>query len=249
MVAWQNSAQYDVGVFPSVAGFLAGGFDWLVEVHQAFVDLNGTQLLYDTFFPVPGPFGEPEPSRWASQGQYDVGFAPAVAIDSVGLGTVEVHQSSWAVGPLWYRYWDPNASSWGPSIQYDSGHAPSVSVSSNVFIEVHDDGAGSLWYHVGTAINGIEIAWGPSFQYDNGYYPSVSVVGNTVVEVHQGSTSCPGPMWYRVGTIQGQQIVWSASYQYDNGCAPSVATDGQLVFEVHQGSFGVGPLWSRLGFL
>jgi hypothetical protein len=110
-------------------------------------------------------------------------------------------------------------------------------------------------YHVGAVgpISSIfsspEFVWGPSFQYDTGYYPSVSVVGNTVVEVHQGSTSCPGPLWYRVGTVQGQQIAWSDSYQYDNGCAPSVSTDRRLVFEVHQGSIGVGPLWSRLGFL
>jgi hypothetical protein len=65
MISWQNSAQYDVGVSPSVAG-TPSGCGWIPEVHQAYVDLNGAPLLVDF-----SPLGY----AW----QYDVGVAPAIA--------------------------------------------------------------------------------------------------------------------------------------------------------------------------
>jgi hypothetical protein len=241
-INWQGSIQYDNGARPSVGGILIqdAGEASLVEVHQAYVD------VYAPLWSDGGVSLFPSPIFWWSQGQYDAGYAPAVAMDSGG-SRVEVHQGYWVYGPLWYHLYDGN--NWGPSVEYDWGHAPSVSVSGNVFVEVHEgNNDGSLWYHVGSR-NGSTITWGDSIQYDSGYYPSVSIVGNTVVEVHQGGSACPGPLWYHVGTVQGQQIVWSGSYQYDNGCSPSVATTGSLVFEVHQASLGVGPMWSRLGFL
>lgn len=235
-IKFLGSVQYDFGATPSVAGIVEseiGHFD-LVEVHQAGVDPS-VPLWSDR-----GGTYKNGPVAWSSQGQYDNGYAPAVAMD--WYGQVEVHQASWGFADLWYHL---NS---GPSIRYDYGSAPSVSKSNNVVVEVHEGLNGSLVYRAGS-VNGSEIAFGPSLRYDSGYFPSVSIVGNTVVEVHQGTSSCPGPLWYRVGTIEGQQIAWSNSFSYDNGCSPSVATDGHLVYEVHQAAPDVGPMWSRLGFL
>jgi hypothetical protein len=235
-IKFLGSVYYVFGAAPSVAGIVESEIDHfdLVEAHQADVD-SSVPLWSDR-----GSTYQNGPVDWLSQGQYDSGYAPAVAMDRDGW--VEVHQASWGLADLWYHL------NGGPSIQYDYGSAPSVSISSGEVVEVHEGVSGSLLYRAGP-VNGSEIAFGPGLVYDSGYFPSVSIVGNTAVEVHQGTSSCPGPLWYRVGTIGGQKITWSNSVQYDYGCSPSVATDGHQVYEVHQAGPGVGPMWSRLGFL
>ena len=237
-VNFLGSIQYDFGAAPSVGGIVDGGDagDFrLIEVHQANVD------VYVPLWSDQGITYRDGPATWLSLGEYDVGYAPAVAMDWSN-DRVEVHQASWGFAELSYHL------NGGPSIQYDYGSAPSVSISTNEVVEVHQGDNDSLWYRAGP-ISGSQIVFGPGVQYDSGYLPSVSIVGRTAVEVHQDTSSCPGPLSYRVGTVQGQQITWSSSIQYDFGCSPSVATDGYLVYEVHQAGPDVGPLWSRMGFL
>jgi len=117
-------------------------------------------------------------------------------------------------------------------------------------VEVHQagDGAGPLWYRVGTLYPGdYGIAWEASHPYDNGENPHVSLSGGTVVEVHQAGDGV-GPLWYRVGDLGSDSITWGGSSQYEAMAEnPSVSQWNGDVVTVQQAADGTGPLWYRVG--
>ena len=114
--------------------------------------------------------------------------------------------------------------------QYDHGVTPAVALQFWL-VEVHkSQNNDTLWYRVGTQLQGDQIIWGPSRQYDHGVTPAVATAGQIVVEVHKSENN--DTLWYHVGTIQGDRINWGPSRQYDHGVTPAVVVGGQTVIEV-----------------
>ncbi|MFD1538329.1 hypothetical protein [Nonomuraea guangzhouensis] len=120
----------------------------------------------------------------------------------------------------------------------DVGNNPAVAINGRgQVVEVHDSGAGALWYWTGTYGADGRVTWLRHGKYDSGVTPAVTLNDNgDLVEVHQsqGATT----LWYRVGHLGADgEITWSASHQYDNGVLPTVRfTDaaGTQVREIHR---------------
>lgn len=193
---------------------------------------------------------------WSPSAQYDNGFNPKVAYS--GNLVVDVHNGTGGVGQLWYRVGQLNSPftsiAWSNSHQYQaSGFNPSVALSGATVVEVHnkEDGAGPLYYRVGTVNSGKDtIKWGAAHKYDTGFNPSVALSGTTAIEVHNGGSGV-GPEWYRIGTVDvtTKTIAWSNSSQYDTGLNPSVAVSSSWVLEVHNSGSSTGPLWYHAGVI
>ncbi|MFI7152150.1 hypothetical protein ACIBO2_45150 [Nonomuraea sp. NPDC050022] len=120
----------------------------------------------------------------------------------------------------------------------DVGYHPAVAINGRgQVVEVHDSGAGALWYWSGTYGADGRVTWLRHGKYDNGVTPSIALNDNgDLVEVHQSQTATT--LWYRVGRLDASgEITWSASHQYDNGVLPTVRfTDaaGTQLREIHR---------------
>lgn len=118
----------------------------------------------------------------------------------------------------------------------DTGDDPAVAVNANgQVVEVHDSGAGALWYWTGTYGADGRITWLRHGKYDSGTTPAVALNANgDIVEVHKSQSA--STLWYHVGHLGSDgEITWSASHQYDNGVLPSLVFTGPTTLrEVHQ---------------
>jgi hypothetical protein len=73
--------------------------------------------------------------------------------------------------------------------QYDHGVTPAVALQFWL-VEVHkSQNNDTLWYRVGTDLQGDQINWGPARQYDHGVTPAVVIAGQLVIEVHQSENN------------------------------------------------------------
>lgn len=118
----------------------------------------------------------------------------------------------------------------------DIGANPAVAInSSGQVVEVHDSGAGVLWYWTGRYGADGRVTWLRHGRYDTGITPAVTLNDNgDLVEVHQSQNATT--LWSHVGHLnQDGEITWSASSQYDNGVLPTVRfTDATHVREIHR---------------
>ncbi len=134
----------------------------------------------------------------------------------------------------------------------DVGYHPAVALNGRgQLVEVHDSGAGALWYWTGTYGADGRITWLRHGKYDNGQTPAVALNDNgDLVEVHQSQAATT--LWYRVGKLGADgEVTWQASHQYDSGVLPTVAfTDpaGTRLREIHQ-SQGSSQNWGWDGVL
>ena len=123
----------------------------------------------------------------------------------------------------------------------DLGKNPAVALNTGgQVVEVHDSGAGVLWYWTGRYESG-RVTWLRHGKYDTGQTPAVALNDNgDLVEVHQspGATT----LWYHVGHLGADgEITWSPSHQYDNGVLPTVAFTspaGTQLREIHRSQSG-----------
>lgn len=120
----------------------------------------------------------------------------------------------------------------------DVGYHPAVALNGRgQVVEVHDSGAGALWYWTGTYGADGRVTWLRHGKYDSGQTPAVALNDNgDLVEVHQSQSATT--LWYHVGKLGADgEITWQASHQYDNGVLPTVAfTDpaGTRLREIHR---------------
>ncbi|MFI7635394.1 hypothetical protein [Nonomuraea sp. NPDC049400] len=120
----------------------------------------------------------------------------------------------------------------------DIGYHPAVAINGRgQVVEVHDSGAGALWYWTGTYGPDGRVTWLRHGKYDNGVTPAVALNDNgDLVEVHQSENATT--LWYRVGRLGADgEITWSPSRQYDDGVLPTVRfTDaaGTQIREIHR---------------
>ncbi|AGL17084.1 hypothetical protein [Actinoplanes sp. N902-109] len=120
----------------------------------------------------------------------------------------------------------------------DTGSNPAVAVNTNgQVVEVHDNGAGVLWYWTGSYGPDGRITWQRHGKYDTGKTPAVALNNDgTVVEVHQAPSGTN--LWARTGRLGSDgEITWSASVKYDTGVLPSVAFPdpaGSSIREIHR---------------
>jgi hypothetical protein len=132
----------------------------------------------------------------------------------------------------------------------DVGYNPAVAMNSRgQIVEVHDSGAGGLWYWTGTyGVDG-RVTWQRHGKYDTGRTPAIALNDNGVlVEVHQSDTA--STLWSHVGHLDANgEITWAASQKYDNGVLPTVAFTspaGTTVREIHR-SQSTSQNWSWNG--
>ncbi|WP_027942105.1 hypothetical protein [Amycolatopsis taiwanensis] len=134
--------------------------------------------------------------------------------------------------------------------QRDLGYHPAIAMNNNgQIVEVHDSGAGALWYWTGTYGADGRVNWLRHGRYDSGTTPAVALNDNgDLVEVHQSQSATT--LWYHVGHLGADgEISFSASHQYDNGVAPSIAFTGTSTLrEVHR-SPSTGLNWQWTGSL
>ncbi|MFC0543678.1 hypothetical protein [Kutzneria chonburiensis] len=118
----------------------------------------------------------------------------------------------------------------------DVGYRPAVAINSRgQIVEVHDSGAGGLWYWTGVLGSDGTVSWLRHGKYDTGISPAVALNDSgQLVEVHQSETA--STLWYHVGQLGSDgEITWQASHQYDNGVTPTVAFTGSgSLVEVHR---------------
>jgi hypothetical protein len=144
------------------------------------------------------------------------------------------------------------------------GYHPAVATNAHgQVVEVHDSGAGALWYWTGTYGTDGRITWLRHGRYDSGTTPAVALNDNgQLVEVHKSQSA--DTLWYHVGTIGADgDITWSPSHQYDTGTLPTIQfTNGATTLrEIHRsqsssqnwnwtGTLSPGPMtvaWSANG--
>jgi hypothetical protein len=134
----------------------------------------------------------------------------------------------------------------------DVGYHPAVALNSHgQIVEVHDSGAGTLWYWTGTYGADGRVTWSRHGQYDTGQTPAVALNDNGwLVEVHQSQNETS--LWSRVGHLGADgEITWSASKKYDSGVLPTITfTDpaGTALREIHR-SQGNSQNWEWRGVL
>jgi len=120
----------------------------------------------------------------------------------------------------------------------DEGHHPAVAMNAHgQVVEVHDSGAGWLWYWTGTLGTDGHVIWRRHGRYDTGQTPAVALNDNGwLVEVHQSQAA--GTLWYHVGHLGADgEITWSDSHEYDNGILPTVQfvdAAGTTLREIHR---------------
>ena len=124
----------------------------------------------------------------------------------------------------------------------DVGYHPAVALNGRgQVVEVHDSGAGALWYWTGTYGPDGRVTWLRHGKYDSGQTPAVALNDNgDLVEVHQSQSATT--LWYHVGKLGADgEITWQASHQYDNGVLPTVAftsPGGTQLREIHRSQSG-----------
>ncbi len=109
----------------------------------------------------------------------------------------------------------------------DVGYHPAVALNGRgQIVEVHDSGAGALWYWTGTYGADGRVTWLRHGKYDSGQTPAVALNDDGyLVEVHQSQTA--STLWDHVGRLGADgEISWAPSHQYDNGVQPTVAFAG-----------------------
>ncbi|MEV0232068.1 hypothetical protein [Nonomuraea sp. NPDC050786] len=120
----------------------------------------------------------------------------------------------------------------------DIGYHPAVAINGRgQVVEVHDSGAGALWYWTGTYGPDGRVTWLRHGKYDTGVTPAVALNDNgDLVEVHQSENATT--LWYHTGRLGADgEITWSPSRRYDDGVLPTVRfTDpaGTRVREIHR---------------
>ncbi|TDP94106.1 hypothetical protein [Labedaea rhizosphaerae] len=118
----------------------------------------------------------------------------------------------------------------------DVGYHPAIALNGHgQVVEVHDSGAGALWYWTGAYGADGRVTWLRHGRYDSGVTPAVALNDNgDLVEVHQSQSATT--LWYHVGHLGADgEISWSASHQYDNGVLPTLAFTGTSTLrEIHQ---------------
>ncbi|GAA3433779.1 hypothetical protein [Kutzneria kofuensis] len=118
----------------------------------------------------------------------------------------------------------------------DVGYHPAVAINSRgQIVEVHDSGAGALWYWTGVYAADGTVTWLRHGKYDTGITPAVALNdAGQLVEVHQSQTATT--LWSHVGQLGSDgEITWQASHQYDNGVTPTVAFTGAgTLVEIHK---------------
>ncbi|MEV6605338.1 hypothetical protein [Kutzneria sp. NPDC051319] len=117
----------------------------------------------------------------------------------------------------------------------DVGYHPAVAINSHgQIVEVHDSGAGALWYWTGTVAADGTVNWLRHGKYDSGTTPAVALNdAGQLVEVHQSQTA--STLWHHVGQLGSDgEITWQASHQYDSGVTPTVAFSGSGLVEIHK---------------
>jgi hypothetical protein len=118
----------------------------------------------------------------------------------------------------------------------DVGANPAVAINARgQVVEVHDSGAGALWYWTGTYGTDGRITWARHGRYDSGVTPAVALNDNgQLVEVHKSQNA--DTLWYHVGQLGVDgEITWSPSRQYDSGVLPTVSfVDAGTVREIHR---------------
>ncbi|MEV0387169.1 hypothetical protein [Nonomuraea sp. NPDC050643] len=134
----------------------------------------------------------------------------------------------------------------------DVGHNPAIAINGRgQVVEVHDSGAGDLWYWTGTYGADGRVTWLRHGRYDTGVTPAVALNDNgDLVEVHQSQNATT--LWYRVGRLGADgEITWSSSRKYDDGVLPTIRfTDaaGTRLREIHR-SQGNSQNWNWNGAL
>ncbi|HEY2061985.1 MAG TPA: hypothetical protein VGH57_26685 [Amycolatopsis sp.] len=121
----------------------------------------------------------------------------------------------------------------------DVGYHPAIALNGHgQVVELHDNGAGALWYWTGTYGADGRVTWNRHGRYDSGQTPAVALDdAGRIVEVHQSQTAAT--LWYHTGQLGADgEITWSPSHQYDNGVLPSVAFTGTGVREIHRSQSG-----------
>jgi hypothetical protein len=118
----------------------------------------------------------------------------------------------------------------------DNGFNPAVALNGNgQIVEVHDSGAGALWYWTGTYGSDGRVTWLRHGKYDSGVTPAVALNDSgQLVEVHQSQNATT--LWYHVGRLGADgEITWSPSHQYDNGVLPTLTFTGSSTLrEIHR---------------
>jgi hypothetical protein len=250
--------EYAVGVSPAATLMWLSinpgpGYGEVLEVHQGG-QRNGA-ALWSHLAPYLDNSEVGDALNFTDGQEYDTGYNPSVASDGPfsnvsysdqWANVVEVHQAAAGASALWYHVGQVTLTNnstvsytWGPSYEFDAGSLPSVALCydwpmmSEVAIEVHQGGNGTLWYSTGV-LSGNQIAWNPSTQYDNGYAPSITCdysleadgPDQAVIEVHQASNPAAGEstaLWYHVATAFSPSTVsWGPSQRYDTGCNPTI---------------------------
>jgi hypothetical protein len=91
-IAWGQAFPYEVGVFPSIAGFGAT----LVEVHQGQDEAGSLRMKI-------GSVDADGVVRWQAARSYDTGGHPVFAADAASGKGVEAHEGKLGFGSLWNR--------------------------------------------------------------------------------------------------------------------------------------------------
>ncbi|MEV6896606.1 hypothetical protein [Amycolatopsis sp. NPDC051372] len=131
----------------------------------------------------------------------------------------------------------------------DVGYNPAVAINGRgQVVEVHDSGAGALWYWTGTYGADGRVTWNRHGHYDSGQTPAIALDDSgRLVEVHQSQTATT--LWSHTAKLGADgELTWSASQKYDNGVSPTVAFTGTGVREIHR-SQSSGQNWQWQGAL
>ena len=134
----------------------------------------------------------------------------------------------------------------------DVGHDPAVALNGHgQVVEVHDSGAGVLWYWTGVYGSDGKVTWQRHGQYDTGKTPAVALNDDGwLVEVHQSQNE--NTLWSHAGRLGADgEITWSPSVKYDNGVLPTVRfldPAGTALREIHR-SDGSDQNWDWHGTL
>ena len=105
---------------------------------------------------------------------------------------------------------------------HDEGRSPALSINDRGdLLEVHDSGAGNLWYWSG-AINGNDVIWKRHGRYDSGQRPAVLLhPSNQVIEVHQSESR--NRLWASTGTLSAQgELSLNSARDFCDGTWPSL---------------------------
>ena len=122
----------------------------------------------------------------------------------------------------------------------DKGYRPAVSMNAKgQVIEVHDSGAGHLWYWTGQLQSDGRVLWKHHGKYDTGYDPAVAIdEDGWIVEVHKSESN--NHLWAHAAYMRPDYTLeWGDSQRFEkSGVEPSVAflSDSGEALERHRSS-------------